>query len=598
MLRTGRKRRTLEDTAVASHLLRAGSPNWNDLRRDQDYYFEGALLWMEADAIIRQQTKGARSLDDFCRKFLGQSCSEADTVPYDCGEIVALLKETADFHWEHFLNERTGRPLDVLPLDLVGRLGYRLEYARKPPEHSIDRARGGISAQHSLGLTFSSDGQITNIVPGMAGDKARLVPGTRVIGINGRLFSPRQLQDALAGSVALRKIELLVLEGDRFKTIILDYADGPKFPVLVRDESKPDLLAAILKPIAGQPQDSAEQKPRPGAGSALPKGYVAYRPAEPITIDGKLDDKAWKAVPWTDAFVDIEGDRKPRPRYQTRAKMLWDDQYLYIGAQLDEPHVWATLIAHDAVIFQDNDFEIFIDPDGDNHEYYEIEINALNTEWDLFLGKPYRDGGPAVNAWEIPGLKTAVHVQGTLNDARDTDRFWSVEFAIPWKALAKYAHRPAPPHDGDQWRIDFSRVEWQHEVREGKDHKVPGTHEDNWVWSPQGVVDMHRPETWGYVQFSTAQPGSVSFQPDRAGPIRNRLIEVYHAQKKYHDKAKRWADKVSELDLPACPTGSPELPITLRSTPEGYEAAITFTPDGGSPQTWTVRQDSRLVRSR
>ena len=278
--------------------------------------------------------------------------------------------------------------------------------------------------------------------------------------------------------------------------------------------------------------------------------------------------------------------------------MLWDDQYFYIGAQLDEPHVWGTLTAHDAVIFQDNDFEIFIDPDGDNHEYYEIEINALNTEWDLFLGKPYRDGGPAVNAWEIPGLKTAVHVDGTLNDARDTDRFWSVEFAIPWKALAKYAHRPAPPHDGDQWRIDFSRVEWQHEVREGKDHKVPGTHEDNWVWSPQGVVDMHRPETWGFVQFSTAQPGSVSFHPDPAGPVRNRLIEVYQAQKQCHDKSKRWADKVSELDLPALPKGSPELPITLRSTPEGYEAGITFTPEGGTPQTWTIRQDSRIVRSR
>ena len=115
----------------------------------------------------------------------------------------------------------------------------------------------------------------------------------------------------------------------------------------------------------------------------------------PIQIDGRLDEDAWKTAPWTDPFVDIEGDVRPRPRFQTRAKMLWDDTYFYVAALLEEPHVWGTLTKHDSVIFHDNDFEIFIDPDGDNHEYYEIEINALNTEWDLFLKKPYRDGGPA-----------------------------------------------------------------------------------------------------------------------------------------------------------------------------------------------------------
>ena len=165
----------------------------------------------------------------------------------------------------------------------------------------------------------------------------------------------------------------------------------------------------------------------------LPRGYVCYRAHTPLEIDGKLDKPQWKAVPWTDDFVDIEGDKKPRPRFRTRAKMLWDDTYLYIGADLEDPHVWATLTEHDSVIYHDNDFEVFIDPDGDNHDYYELEINALNTEWDLRLVKPYRDGGPALNSWEIPGLKKAVHVDGTLNDPRDTDRGWSVELALPWK---------------------------------------------------------------------------------------------------------------------------------------------------------------------
>src|SRR5262245_7167233 len=122
------------------------------------------------------------------------------------------------------------------------------------------------------------------------------------------------------------------------------------------------------------------------ASPAPPAGYVCHRLTEPIAIDGKLDDRAWKDIPWTSDFVDIEGDIRPRPRFRTRAKMAWDDRYFYVAAEMEEPHVSATLTKHDSVIFHDNDFEVFIDPDGDNHEYYEFEINALNTGWDLFLG--------------------------------------------------------------------------------------------------------------------------------------------------------------------------------------------------------------------
>src|ERR1051325_425118 len=239
--------------------------------------------------------------------------------------------------------------------------------------------------------------------------------------------------------------------------------------------------------------------------AAHPRGYVCYRVTSPIVIDGKLDDAAWRTVGWTSDFVDIEGDAKPIPTYRTRVKMLWDDQYLYIGAELEETHVWATLTEHDSVIFQDPDFEIFIDPDGDNHQYYEIEINALNTEWDLRLVKPYRDGGPALNEWEIPAFRSAIHVNGTLNNPSDKDKGWSVEFAIPWKVLTEFANRPAPPKHGDQWRVNFSRVEWDVEIKDGKYVKIPNRPEHNWVWSPQGAIDMHRPERWGYVQFSTAK---------------------------------------------------------------------------------------------
>lgn len=232
-----------------------------------------------------------------------------------------------------------------------------------------------------------------------------------------------------------------------------------------------------------------------------PKSYECVRASRAIEIDGRLDDADWKAAPWTDYFVDIEGDAKPAPRFRTRVKMLWDDEYFYIAAEMEEPHVWATLTKHDSVIFHDNDFEVFIDPNGDTLEYYEFEINALNTGWDLFLDKPYRHGGKADNSWEIPGLRTAVHIDGTLNDPSDRDRGWSVEIAIPWKALAQYAHMSIPPRSGDEWRVNFSRVEWKHEVVNGKYQKLPNTKEDNWVWSPQGVINMHVPEHWGRVRF-------------------------------------------------------------------------------------------------
>jgi Carbohydrate family 9 binding domain-like len=326
-----------------------------------------------------------------------------------------------------------------------------------------------------------------------------------------------------------------------------------------------------------------------------PRGYVCHRASQPIQIDGRLDDRDWESAPWTDDFVDIEGDIRPRPRFRTRAKMLWDDTYFYVAAQLEEPHVWGTLTKHDSVIFHDNDFEIFIDPDGDNHEYYELEINALNTEWDLFLKKPYRNGGPALNRWEVPGLKTGVHVAGTLNKSSDKDTGWSVEFAIPWKALAEFAHRPAPPRDGDQWRVNFSRVEWQHEIVDGQYHKVPNTREDNWVWSPQGVIDMHRPERWGYVQFSTAPPGQVTFTPDPAGPIRTRLMQIYAAQTALQLRTNHWAASLNELKLPE-PAGMLPHQVKIRTTTDGYVASITFTPPGGASQTWTIQQDSRIRR--
>jgi hypothetical protein len=100
------------------------------------------------------------------------------------------------------------------------------------------------------------------------------------------------------------------------------------------------------------------------------RSYVCYKSSGPIAVDGKLTEPSWQKAEWTSLFADIEGDKRPGPRFATRAKMLWDDKYLYIAAELEEPDVWATLKERDAVIFYDNDFEVFIDPDGYTHQYY------------------------------------------------------------------------------------------------------------------------------------------------------------------------------------------------------------------------------------
>jgi len=225
----------------------------------------------------------------------------------------------------------------------------------------------------------------------------------------------------------------------------------------------------------------------------VPKSYECYRTSTSIKIDGELNDSAWKKAPWTTDFVDIEGVAKPTPRFRTRVKMLWDDQYLYIAAELEEPDVKATLTEHDSVIFHDNDFEVFIKPLPETESYYEFEINALNTGWDLFLNKPYRKQGKADNSWEITGIKTAVAVQGTLNSPNDKDKGWTVEIAYPWSAFNS-RQEVKQPRAGTEWRINFSRVEW----------KIGQKNEDNWVWSPQGAINMHIPERWGYLHFSGA----------------------------------------------------------------------------------------------
>jgi len=161
-------------------------------------------------------------------------------------------------------------------------------------------------------------------------------------------------------------------------------------------------------------------------------------------IDGVLNETAWNNVAWTNNFLDIQGSSFPIPRFRTNVKMRWDHQFLYVGAYLEETQIWANQTKPKSVVFLDNDFEVFIDPDGSCHHYKEMEINAINTLWDLTLNKPYLNGGQANNSWNS-NMKKAVYVEGRVNDPSANNKYWTVELAIPFITLIEGTMAIAPP---------------------------------------------------------------------------------------------------------------------------------------------------------
>lgn len=289
---------------------------------------------------------------------------------------------------------------------------------------------------------------------------------------------------------------------------------------------------------------------------SLPKTYVIQQKIDSLSIDGKADEKSWQLAAWSSEFADIEGEIKPDPKFRTRMKMLWDEQNLYIFAELEEPHVWAYYDQHDMIVFHENDFEVFIDPEGDTRNYFEIEINAQNTIFDLLMDKPYRNRGHVNIPWNVKGLESAVFVDGSLNDSSDSDKGWSVEMKIPFSSLVA-KEKYAIPTDGSTWKINFSRVQWQTSLTEGKyiKKKNPQTQkdfpEDNWVWSPQGVINMHYPERWGLALFSAESAGKEPgvFEVPEDEVLARYLWLVYYQQQQYRKEHNSYSNSFSSLDM-------------------------------------------------
>ncbi len=304
------------------------------------------------------------------------------------------------------------------------------------------------------------------------------------------------------------------------------------------------------------------------------KYYVIYKTENTCIIDGSASETDWKDIPFSSSFIDVEGVKKPK--FDTRFKMMWNDTYLYVYAEMEEPHVWGDLEERDAVIYYNNDFEIFIDPSGDGRRYGEIEMNALNTVWDLFLDKPYRVGGSANNFWNLNDLQTAVQIKGTLNNPTDQDASWSIEMAIPMNALVELKNKPATlPKEGEQWRINFSRVQWDHDIEDGKYQrkKVNGKYqrEYNWTWSNQTRINMHAPEKWGHVQFTYQNSKTVvNFIPGSDEKIRQVAFELF-MRCKYGSLAKLNNIAYSSQQLLVEYGAENRLNATLHKTQFGFE---------------------------
>lgn len=287
------------------------------------------------------------------------------------------------------------------------------------------------------------------------------------------------------------------------------------------------------------------------------QNYVVYKTISEININGKPDEISWQKAKWSEVFCDIEGDLKPEPLYQTRFKMLWDTTNLYILAELEEPHVWAYYDKHDMIVFHENDFEVFIDPDRSTHNYFEFEVNAQNTLFDLFLPKPYRNGGPAIIKWNAEGFKSAVFVDGTLNDPSDIDKMWAIEMAIPFSSLT-YDSGFAQPEEGSTWKIGFSRVQWQTEIADGKyvkkKNKITNRNlsEDNWVWSPQGIINMHYPERWGMIQFARSHVDSEKqvFVLPLEEKLNDYLWLIYYKQRQFLGEFGVFSGSLEKLEIP------------------------------------------------
>ena len=251
--RTGRTWRPLEDTARSVQTLRMMGSQWQNWRRGLDYYPEGELIWLEVDSILRQQTHGQRSLNDFCRRFHGGESGPPKVVPYTFDDVVRTLNEVAPFDWADLLRQRVSTTSTDAPLGGIERGGWKLVYNDKPNlfTQAEEKLAKFADFSYSLGFFVGEDGKLGDVVVGSPAYQSGLGPGMKLVAVNGRKWSPSVLHAALRPAHGSdQPIELLVENAQFFKTYPVVYHGGENNPHLERIADRPDILGNILSPNA------------------------------------------------------------------------------------------------------------------------------------------------------------------------------------------------------------------------------------------------------------------------------------------------------------------------------------------------------------
>jgi predicted metalloprotease with PDZ domain len=249
--RVGREWRSVADTTLDPILSARRPAPWRSWLRNEDYYSEGLLVWLDADTLIRERSNGRRSLDDFARAFYGINDGSWVPVTYTFEDVVAALNDVLAHDWATFLRARLYEAPTGPPLDGLTRGGYRLVYReeRSAFQREAEAYGGNADFSYSLGLGFGENGNVTSVQWDGPAFNQGVTVGTQVVAVNGVSFSNEALRRAItAAKEDGAAIELLLKAGDQYRTIAIAYSDGLRYPHLERDDATSDRLAAILAP--------------------------------------------------------------------------------------------------------------------------------------------------------------------------------------------------------------------------------------------------------------------------------------------------------------------------------------------------------------
>ena len=248
---SGRSWRNLQDTTNNPVFVSRRSQAWSDFQRDEDYYREGALLWLEVDAQLRALSQEKRSLNDFASKFFGVNDGSIRPLAYQLSDVINTLNEIQPFDWGHFLQERVEGLQSKTPTASLELAGWKLVYTEKPSEYAkaTEDAQDG-DFLYSLGFSLDKTGKITRMLLNSPAGKANILSGSLIIAVNGKSYKAEALKSAITNAKSQKQaIELIVRHGDYYRTVRFDYFEGLKYPALIRDNSHPDRITKILSPL-------------------------------------------------------------------------------------------------------------------------------------------------------------------------------------------------------------------------------------------------------------------------------------------------------------------------------------------------------------